>query len=167
MNALNKRLLLSSILALLLVTTACAPTESKHPDIAERIEQAKEGVQLSISPDYRVVSDKDEIMKLEPSVLAKSSGSIKLLDILVRVKNVGAKQASNLDVKINEPTPLNYIHASFVGIKGPRLESDSETELRYLVAFDDDRKLASFKEKVTFTVSWDENNERRKITVGF
>ncbi|TVX88331.1 hypothetical protein [Paenibacillus agilis] len=165
--AIKKYLRLGSMLAIVLVTAACTQNDMKHPTIIDRIEQSKEGAELFISPDYRVVSDIDEIMKLEPSVLSKNVGDIKLLDIIVRIKNEGIKQASNLDVKINEPTPLNYFHASFIGIKGSHLKSNDETELRYLVAFDADEKLASFKKNVTFTITWDEDNVREQITVGF
>ncbi|WP_028594703.1 hypothetical protein [Paenibacillus assamensis] len=167
MIAINKYLLLVLMLVVFILNTACTQEEMKHDSMMERMKQSKEGVDLFISPDYRIVSNKEEIMKLEPAVLTKSSGSIKLLDILVRIKNEGTKQASNLDVNINEPTPLNYIQASIVGIKRTHLDSNSETQLRFVVAFDDDLKLASFKEKVTCTISWDEDNERKQITVGF
>lgn len=157
-------LVIISSLVLILVLSGCSNAESKPQHIQEHINKAKNGVDIWTSVQFEVVNDTDIIKENDSENLEKADKPV-MLDVLIRIKNNGNKNAHNIDITAKEPLPYNFLSSHSSGPTGPILNSGEETEMHQTWIFSERTELNSFISELVFVVTWDEDGKTKESYV--
>jgi hypothetical protein len=156
-----KALLFFSIVVLLVSSCKNTEVHNLYTELGDKIEQ---GVDLSTSINYEIITDKELIRGINHPETELENPV--LINILVKTVNHGETNAESLEISYNEPKP--YLHnngTSSGGIDHGYLKKNEELEYHFTYTFKDTADLNTFIAKSYISIKWIENKVNKELVV--